>query len=485
MGTPIERVSFGSLSDFEPESDLSPMKPSKVAGSPPVKSLSVAELMAKSPSLEWYEAVAICQALCDTLQMSGVADAPLRLDPTRVAIDASGSVYVGSVEGGNRAVDEVVNLLRILLPQENVPTPLRLAMSQSSTVQSVDEWSRSIGYYERPNRALVIRTVYQRAAPAAAADIPELARLAQTSVPSSVAVSAAPLTAPMESQPLSAQTELPRPETRRGTDPAIRRILARIQKRHIAVAIGATAVLLLLTAVMSLVQGNRVKGNAAASAGNAAASAASAASAAPADVPRSEGSVSLNKALNTAASMMGSLASRLPILGGEATKRDEPMAEIRTGRWIYLPADRVRLATPASLVMPVQRSVPILMPAAEGGEEALPELASINVIATKPSITRAIYSADDDDVIPPVAVYPQFPTMFPPGITQNDFAEFEVVVLPTGSVESVRARRVPVTMAEAVRVTMSLSAAKSWRFRPGLKDGEPIKYRQVIRVLKN
>ena len=133
--------------------------------------------------------------------------------------------------------------------------------------------------------------------------------------------------------------------------------------------------------------------------------------------------------------------------------------------------------------MPVHRSLPMLMPGPEADAETTPEIApTVARIATP---ARAIYSADDDDVIPPVAVYPQFPTTFPPGITQNDFAEFEVIVLPTGGVESVRARRVPVTMAEAVRVTMSLSAAKTWRFRPGLKDGEPIKYRQVIRVLKN
>jgi hypothetical protein len=95
------------------------------------------------------------------------------------------------------------------------------------------------------------------------------------------------------------------------------------------------------------------------------------------------------------------------------------------------------------------------------------------------------YSASDIGVVPPVSIYPQFPTRFPPHITADDFAEFDVIVTETGDVESVRARRVPPTMGEAVRMTMSLSAAKTWRFRPGLKDGEPIRYRQVIRVLKN
>jgi len=469
------------LDDFYPESDLKQKKAVNVAGSLPVKSFSLTDVAARSVALEWYEAVAICQALCDTLQLTGSADAPVRIGPGHVSIDASGAVYAGAVrtDDGNRAVDEVANLLRTLMPEQNVPTPLRLAMSQASTAQSLDEWSKSIQYYERPNRAFLIRTVYQRVAHTAT-DIAELAaRLTQAPVVSPVvhASAALPLPAPVPApQPPLARADAPQPtELIPASEPAIRRMLARVQKRHVAAVIGAAAVLLLLTAGVSLVQGNRVKSTSAARSADAVA--------APAPASRNDADAPLNKALNTAASFMGTIASRIPILGGEATELDEPVQEVRPGRWIHLPIDRARVEPRSSIVMPVHRSLPILMPGPEGPGETTLEVAPAVARIAKP--TRAIYSADDDDVIPPVAVYPQFPTTFPPGITQNDFAEFEVIVLPTGGVESVRARRVPVTMAEAVRVTMSLSAAKTWRFRPGLKDGEPIKYRQVIRVLKN
>ena len=96
-----------------------------------------------------------------------------------------------------------------------------------------------------------------------------------------------------------------------------------------------------------------------------------------------------------------------------------------------------------------------------------------------------IYSQDDADVVPPTAIYPQFPKSMPPGLGPDDVAEFYVIVSETGSVESVYARRVPVTMAEAMRVTMSLSAAKAWRFKPGMKDGHPVRYRTLVWVQKN
>jgi hypothetical protein len=121
--------------------------------------------------------------------------------------------------------------------------------------------------------------------------------------------------------------------------------------------------------------------------------------------------------------------------------------------------------------------------AVSAGETPAPRLDAADASAAPAS--SLIYSTQDLDVVPPSAIYPRFPSRLPPGLGPKDVAEFYVVVSETGAVESVRARRVPATMAEAMTVTMSLSAAKAWRFKPGMKNGAPVKYQTLVWILKN
>jgi len=177
---------------------------------------------------------------------------------------------------------------------------------------------------------------------------------------------------------------------------------------------------------------------------------------------------------------MGSLVAQVPAFRESEPVVIDPPPAPPSGRWIHLPNGRLTALQTSPTASPVvARSVPL---AVGGVSPAIVFTPRPIIGGSFPPVT---YSASDVGVIPPVAIYPQFPTRFPPHITDDDFAEFDVIVTETGDVESVRARRVPPTMGEAVRMTMSLSAAKTWRFRPGLKDGEPIRYRQVIRVLNN
>ena len=99
--------------------------------------------------------------------------------------------------------------------------------------------------------------------------------------------------------------------------------------------------------------------------------------------------------------------------------------------------------------------------------------------ATQP----VIYTVSSVDVSPPVAIYPQFPTELPPDVRPEDLEAFEVVVSETGTVESVRTQKPPRTMSDTLVVTISMSAAKTWRFHPALKAGQPVKYRKVVWVL--
>ena len=89
-----------------------------------------------------------------------------------------------------------------------------------------------------------------------------------------------------------------------------------------------------------------------------------------------------------------------------------------------------------------------------------------------------IYSADDVNVVPPLAlrqVFPPFPArMVPPGQ-----GVVEVVVDETGIVESAALRQPVNPQYDAI----VLGAAKTWLYKPATLDGVPVKYRKMIQVV--
>jgi hypothetical protein len=100
----------------------------------------------------------------------------------------------------------------------------------------------------------------------------------------------------------------------------------------------------------------------------------------------------------------------------------------------------------------------------------------------RPVVSGATYSADDADVSPPTAMSPQLITMLsrPSPGNRADVLTIAVVVNPNGTVDSVKAVNTPVTLGESVMLTAALSTVKAWHFRPALKDGAPVKYRQIV-----
>ena len=93
-----------------------------------------------------------------------------------------------------------------------------------------------------------------------------------------------------------------------------------------------------------------------------------------------------------------------------------------------------------------------------------------------------IYSSDDLDVSPPVAIRS-------PGLATDRGADtryisyVEILVSETGRVESVKRRRQPSTLGAAFQSSTALSAVKTWIFRPAHKRGQPVKYRTVVPFL--
>jgi hypothetical protein len=92
-----------------------------------------------------------------------------------------------------------------------------------------------------------------------------------------------------------------------------------------------------------------------------------------------------------------------------------------------------------------------------------------------------IYSASDRDVTPPLATYPRVPAP-PSDIPTEALSTLELLVTETGEVESVRLRDRPAHIGEALLATINLSAAKTWRFAPAVKDGRAVKYRKLLQV---
>ena len=93
--------------------------------------------------------------------------------------------------------------------------------------------------------------------------------------------------------------------------------------------------------------------------------------------------------------------------------------------------------------------------------------------------TSIIYSPDDADVSPPVAIRS-------PGIATDrgnggkNVSFVEILVSETGRVESARGQRQPATLGAALQSTTALSVVKTWRFSPALKNSQPVKYRTTV-----
>jgi len=95
---------------------------------------------------------------------------------------------------------------------------------------------------------------------------------------------------------------------------------------------------------------------------------------------------------------------------------------------------------------------------------------------------QAIYSARDADVSPPVPVFPKQLGRMPRGARREDVAMIEVLVNADGTVAAVKAQESPQSLDDALVLTTSLSAAKSWLFQPAQREGRPVRYRRVLPV---
>ncbi len=98
--------------------------------------------------------------------------------------------------------------------------------------------------------------------------------------------------------------------------------------------------------------------------------------------------------------------------------------------------------------------------------------------ASKPvAAAPRVYASTDTGVVPPATIRQELPA-FPGQVMIPKQGVIEILIDETGSVESA-AMRVSVSTAYDA---LALAAAKSWRYRPALVNGLPVKYRKAVQI---
>jgi hypothetical protein len=414
---------------------------------------SVADLKESPIRLEWYEAIAIVQGACRAIIDSGDSVGRAIIESDSVVIASNGEIRVAST--GPRSAPDAVRALGTIL-SETLPTSdfmlirvklVSRAISSPPAYASLEEFSRALAYFERPNRAALLKAVYDR----------------WQQLPAAEPVPTAPV--PVEEIP-AAPRPAPRPFDERRARPPL------------TVAAAALLVAGLASAgVWAFMSHGPARPIESAPTPARVASAVQNADPVPADDPpaahssifprsRSGGARDRTRAGTRSRGSSGPAANRPDSEGPQvATSSAGLVAASATGSGRPSTSVRSRDPVPAhsaidALVREAARSDPGGNPADVGFD-------------------ANTYSADDAEVVAPVPVYPQSLVLVPDS-NRSGVASIEVTINERGTVDAVKLQNDPRTIGEYLQTTSNLSAVKSWRFRPASKDGRAVRYRAVV-----
>lgn len=88
-----------------------------------------------------------------------------------------------------------------------------------------------------------------------------------------------------------------------------------------------------------------------------------------------------------------------------------------------------------------------------------------------------IYDVTATDVVPPVALKPILPLTSPEGVTPHP-GLFEILIDESGRVRSASVRR---SVSDQYDALVIRESAK-WRFKPALRNGEPVPFRKLVEI---
>ncbi len=394
--------------------------------------MTLADILGRDLRVEWHEAVALVREVVERTPDSATVP-----ELHQVELQPWGQLQL---HGGSPSADPVQRLgqmLQALLVSADPPVQLRLLIAQPQT--SVPAFSEALAFFERPERAAILQGLYHRATAAPPLANPELLAAALAVKP---AADAADNTGDLQA--------VERPS------------------RTLLYGAGLIA-LVALTAGVALYAGRSE----------------SSSPEAPTLTSRvAKGVSGVTAAVGSAVSAIG---ERVGISGNPGTSTAAeiakppapPVATSKTKRAVGPPSrgvvDDLQRATLSAFDLNAMPEVPVV-------RESV-------VIVAQPendgkgqsgSAAGLVYSSNSQDVSAPVGLRPQLPKELPVGVRAEDLTRIELIILPDGTVESVRLLDAP----RNIHASMLLSAAKAWQFHPATKDGVPVTYRKTVWVTR-
>ena len=429
-------------------------------------SVTVAYLLERQVALSWQEAVAIALETAEMAERSGRGTVPR---DQNIELKSGGTLEFlrGRVETG-APVSSVAVMLNALLPKDP-PTQLRLLVSTagpgSATYKCLGEFVEALKYFDRPGRRQVLAEIHRRAL--------------ETPIPvDAPGDKIAPRPAKKKKPPMSAG--------RRWAVAAA-----------VLVAVGAGAL-----AVAEKSEPGMVTGRTAAVQATAATWWASAMEATA--WFREAASEDLAIVVERLEVAGGDLTEDLGIGDGDAATGEEEAEEAdaevtesgsTNGSAIEpAPLDSSAAVAPSPEVKSESADAEAATGAAATGDDAAPDLpnatrpdanstvASVEPVAEAPRgplASSALFDSRDLHVTPPTTVRLQLPEPVDEGPPWDEqVGVVEAIVSASGEVEKVKL----LSPHRSFHQAMILSAVKTWRFQPALRDGDAVRYRHLIPV---
>ena len=431
-----------------------------------VGEVSLVRLSADGVTLAWPEAVALIDQICRFLVASGTQ----AFDPSSIVIQPSGEVTVRSSTSSEteRSVHALGELLRAHLVGTPHPVQLQMVVAQATCTppfyRSIAELAEALSYYSSSNPQELTRCVHEHwrsSRPVPVRAFPHMVRIARSfgAACMGTAFTRCRVGWARLSRMLSPHAARPQWVTRR--------------------VLSITTGILLCIGVAGFAF--------AAGLGR------SAAPALAATISRANGQASA-ALLSTMGGALELVRSRF---GGTSTSADSsvasqashpaprPLRRRPTSRTPAAPSTlaarrgpRIEDAVVSERSVPAAVVAPLADPRPGQSAESAPATRDSHDPAG-PNGSR-VYSADDTDVTPPVAIDRLRPNQLTAFDREQDATAITILVGEDGRVESATLARRPTTFHDTVAMTLNLGAVKAWRFHPALQTGRPVKYRTTV-----